>query len=108
MSGLVSIKELRAENIEVECFEKGASLGGAFAGPGVESNRAYESLHLTISNFYMAFSDFPPKDDWKFWTGAQYLAYLMDYAATFDLERHITFGTLVSNVVEVNSCLAAF
>jgi cation diffusion facilitator CzcD-associated flavoprotein CzcO len=102
VSGLVAMKELLAEGHAVECFEKAASCGGAFSGKGSESNRIYESLYLTISNFYMAFSDFPPKDGWKFWTGAEYLQYLLDYAKHFDLLRHIKFSTEVVKVEKVS------
>jgi cation diffusion facilitator CzcD-associated flavoprotein CzcO len=100
-SGLVSLKELVAEGHDVSCFEKASSFGGAFSGPGVEANRVYESLYLTISNYYMAFSDFPPRGDWKFWTGAEYLEYMPSYAQEFDLLRHVTFSTAVTQVVEV-------
>ena len=48
-------------------------------------------------NFFLCvfFSDFPPKYDWKFWTGDEYAQYLLDYARAFNLERVITFKTRV-------------
>jgi len=101
VSGLVTVKELLAEGHDVDCFESAEGLGGAFAGKDVSANRAYESLYLTISNYYMAFSDFPPMDGWKFWTGGEYLQYLKDYAAAFNLMPHIAFSTPVTAVKRV-------
>jgi dimethylaniline monooxygenase (N-oxide forming) len=98
VSGLVAVKELLAEGHEVECFESSEDLGGAFSGPGVTSSRAYESLYLTISNYYMAFSDYPPKDGWKIWSGGEYLQYLRDYATEFKVLPCIKFSTPVEKV----------
>jgi cation diffusion facilitator CzcD-associated flavoprotein CzcO len=70
-SGLVTMKELVAEGHDVEAFEATGFVGGSFSVGADQSsaNRSYKSLYLTISNNYMAFSDFPPKDEWKYWTG---------------------------------------
>lgn len=97
-SGLVALKELLAEGHEAEAFEATKFVGGAFSVGGAESsaNRSYESLYLTISNYYMAFSDFPPKDEWRFWKGIDYAHYLLDYAKHFGLLPHITFEARVT------------
>ena len=99
-SGLVTMKELLDENQEIVAFEATQFVGGAFSvgADASTANRSYKSLHLTISNNYMAFSDYPPKDDWKFWTGMDYAYYLQDYANHFKLTPHIRFGTRVTMV----------
>lgn len=98
-SGLVALKECLEEGHDAHAYEAMSCIGGAFAGVGKSTaNRLYENLHLTISNYYMAYSDFPPKCEWKFWTGAEYTEYLNDYAETFDLKRHITLSTRILRV----------
>ena len=61
-SGLAAAKEAMAEGHAVAVLEAGGAVGGAFAARGTAGSRAYRSLHLTISNYYMAFSDRPPPD----------------------------------------------
>ena len=100
VSGLVAVKELLDEGHSVRCFEASQSLGGAFAQYGTSSSRAYESLYLTISNYYMAFSDFPPEDGWKIWTGSQYRDYLLAYAEHFELPACMEFDTKVVKIEE--------
>lgn len=58
LAGLTTIKQLRDEGHEVICFEKGPSVGGVFAPSG-----CYDSTMLTISNYFMAYSDFLPEDE---------------------------------------------
>lgn len=93
-SGLVTLKELLAEGHNVVCFEASKSIGGDFAW------RNYKNLLLTISNYYMAFSDFPPPpgDGYRYWTGQEYFAYLNSYADHFGLRECIRLNTRVSQV----------
>ena len=99
-SGLVVMKELKDEGHNVVSYEKYDSIGGVFYND--KSNRkagVYDSTLLTISNYMMAFSSFPPKEsERRFWTGIEYEKYLSDFVKTFDLERHIHFGSEVLNV----------
>lgn len=99
-SGLVTLKELMVEGHDAILFEATEFLGGAFSTGGEQSpaNRSYASMYLTISNNYMAFSDFPPKDGWKFWTGTEYASYLEDYARSHGLSSQIRFQTRVIKV----------
>lgn len=100
------MKEYLEEGHTVQCFETTQCIGGAFAGVGTTaSTRIYDEMHLTISNYYMAFSDFPPRDEWRFWTGQEYGRYLEEYAQAFDLRRHIMFSHSCLRVerVETNS-----
>lgn len=99
-SGLVTLKELRAEGHSVVCFEKAESLGGVFRFHETEGV-VWESCRLTSSTLITAFSDFPiagtsahhqPVGD--------YVAYLTRYAQEFDLQPHIRFNTTVETVRE--------
>lgn len=89
-SGLVALKELTEAGHYAEAFEKSSTFGGVFSGEGSVSNRAYKGLMLTISNYYMAFSDFMPKDGYKIWTAQQYRDYLREYAETHNLMGLLT------------------
>lgn len=88
--GLAALKETREAGHEVVLFEKASSLGGAFA-----SSAIYPNLHLTISNWAMAFSDFPDPTRLRYSTGEEYLRYLHDYTRHFKLESHIRYQTEV-------------
>jgi len=94
LSGITTIKQLRDEGHDVICFEKGPTLGGVFA-----PNGCYDSTMLTISNYFMAFSDFLPTDErLKFWTRRDYEAYLKRYIAHFDLARFAQTNSEVQRV----------
>jgi cation diffusion facilitator CzcD-associated flavoprotein CzcO len=91
LSGLVAIKELIARGHNVTCFEATESVGGVFSDP-----RTYDSVLLTVSNYFMAYSDFMPTSErLRFWTKAEYQAYLERYADHFDLRSRIRFGARV-------------
>src|SRR5258708_24534089 len=88
-SGLVAVKELLDEGHEPRCFEKSSTVGGVFNPP--PDGRSYDHLKLTVSNYFMAFSSFPPQADEerKYWTRQDYANYLSRYIERFDLRRHI-------------------
>jgi len=88
--GLVALKEMRESGHDTILFERSATLGGAFS-----TTTIYPDLHLTISNWAMAFSDFPPSERLCYPSGKEYLRYLQLYAQRFDLERHITYHSEV-------------
>jgi dimethylaniline monooxygenase (N-oxide forming) len=88
--GLAALKEMREAGHEAILFEKSSSLGGAFATSAI-----YPNLHLTISNWAMAFSDFPDPTRLRYSTGEDYLHYLHMYTKHFGLERFIKYGTEV-------------
>ena len=94
-SGIVAIKELLSEGHNVICYEKSSTFGGVFSGKGINSNKTYDGMMLTISNYYMAFSDFPPEDGYKYWTGNEYLNYLKNYVHHFNIEKCIKYNTTV-------------
>jgi dimethylaniline monooxygenase (N-oxide forming) len=86
--GLPALKEMLAGGHDATIFERGPSLGGIFA-----SSEIYPDLHLTLSNWAMAFSDFPNRDLQCYPNGQEYLRYLQDYAAHFDLGKHVKYNT---------------
>ncbi|WP_420601948.1 flavin-containing monooxygenase [Flagellimonas sp.] len=92
-SGLVAVKELLNQNIQVVCYESEDSYGGAFRSIE-KGGRSYDSLELTVSNYFMAYSDFMPdvKEERRFWTVSEYREYLKDYIDHFDLNSHICYS----------------
>lgn len=96
LSGLATIKELVEAGHEVLCFEKNSDIGGVFSEHGT-----YDSVELTVSNYFMAYSDFMPYDESvKFWTRKEYKEYLDRYVEHFDLLKHIRFNCTVNDIRE--------
>lgn len=100
-AGLVTVKELLDEGHVVTCFERHDEPGGTFC----QSDRpdragAYDSTLLTISNYMMAFSSYPPDlgEKRRFWTAAEYQRYLTNFVQHFDLARAIRYGMTVTRV----------
>jgi cation diffusion facilitator CzcD-associated flavoprotein CzcO len=98
MSGLVAAKELLDEGHNIVIYEKQSAIGGNFT-----TGAAYERMKLTISNYFMAFSSFPPpmSQERRFWTREEYADYLDRFVAKFSLGDHIQFGADVQTVERV-------
>ena len=97
LSGLVTLKELTSAGHRAKCFEGGEAIGGGF-------RQAYDSCHLTVSNHWIAFSDFPPREQERlFWSAEQYLGYLSDYAQHFGLCSLVELKTFVTDVTRHKS-----
>ncbi len=97
------MKELLDENHSVTCFEHGAEPGGVFrSGIGSDEAGAYDSTMLTISNYMMTFSSFPPPSNQErlFWSAGEYRRYLLDFIEEFDLGPAIRYGTDVLSVAK--------
>ena len=102
-SGLTTIKQLRDEGHAVQCYERGTDIGGIWQrsndpSADAEEMKVFDSLILTISIKLMCYSDFMVPGDRVFYTHRQYRQYLDDYAAKFDLRRHIALETTVEAV----------
>lgn len=97
MSGLVAMKELLDEGHRVTCYERQLSEGGNFNYP---TGAAYDAMYLTISQYHMAFSSFPPKlgDERRLWKREEYTQYLHDFAEHFGLLENVRFNTDVVGV----------
>jgi dimethylaniline monooxygenase (N-oxide forming) len=88
--GLVALKEMCDAGHETVLFERSGVMGGIFA-----STAKYPDLHLTISNWCMAFSDFPDSRRLCYPSGEEYLQYLHNYAEHFKLENYIQYHSEV-------------
>ncbi|MFC3032804.1 flavin-containing monooxygenase [Pseudoalteromonas fenneropenaei] len=100
LSGIAAVKQLSDEGHDVICLEKADSFGGVFA-----DKKIYEDLHLTISNYFMAYSDFVPShQNLKFWSKKEYVNYLNEYIAHFNLADKFRYG---SEVKMVERCAAS-
>ncbi|MDK1286001.1 NAD(P)-binding domain-containing protein [Pseudoalteromonas umbrosa] len=94
LSGIAAVKQLTDGGHQVTCFEKAESFGGVFA-----DKKIYDDLHLTISNYFMAYSDYVPNHQkLKFWSKKEYINYLGEYIARFDIAKHIHYDHEVCSV----------
>jgi len=100
LAGLVTIKELLDEGHRVTCFERETREGGNFNYP---AGSAYETMYLTTSQYFTAFSSFPPPLDQKprHWSRQEYAEYLHNFSLEFQLLSHVHFGTEVVTVRHV-------
>lgn len=100
LAGLVTIKELLDEGHRVTCFERETREGGNFNYP---TGSAYETMYLTTSQYFTAFSSFPPPLDQKprHWSRQEYAEYLHDFSLEFQLLNHVHFGMEVVKVRHV-------
>jgi cation diffusion facilitator CzcD-associated flavoprotein CzcO len=98
-SGLVAMKELLDEGHIVTCYEKADQLGGLF-NYSPSRGGVYDSTVLTISNNFMAFSSFPPRDyeTPRYWRHTEYFEYLRQFAEKFHLLGSIKFNSEVLSV----------
>ncbi len=90
-SGLTTIKQLLDEGHLPFCYEKAEDIGGVF-NYGKEKNGVYDNTVLTISNYMMCFSDYPPEGHRYHWHHSQYKEYLLAYAEAFGLLAYIHFS----------------
>src|SRR5690606_6762619 len=60
----------------------------------------YDSTLLTVSNYAMAFSSFPPPEheERRFWTVREYQRYLARFAELFHLKDYVSFDSEVLRV----------
>ncbi|MEE8059604.1 MAG: NAD(P)-binding domain-containing protein [Pseudomonadales bacterium] len=98
-SGLVATKELVDAGHEVTCYEKHDKIAGVFYYSAAKSG-TYDSTKLTVSNYFMAYSSFPPADEEirKYWTWKEYADYLQGFVNHFDLASRIKLKYEVKNI----------
>ncbi|MEV5986128.1 NAD(P)-binding domain-containing protein [Streptomyces sp. NPDC052051] len=99
-SGLAASKVFTSRNVPFDCFEAGSGIGGLWRyGNDNGMSGVYASLHTNISKESMSFtSRAMPATYPVFPHHSLVLAYLEDYATSFDLHRHIVCGTKVTSV----------
>ncbi len=102
-SGLIATKELLDEGHQVRCFEKYGKLGGVFNYSDFNGGIC-DSTQLTVSNYFMAYSCFPPKthEKRKYWTFREYTDYLSDFVEHFKLGQQIQYNRKVISVKRQN------
>ncbi|MEA2738056.1 MAG: hypothetical protein QOH05_1363 [Acetobacteraceae bacterium] len=100
-SGLAAGKALLEQGLRPVIFEAATALGGMWEGPG---RGAWSDFARTnISRYSCAFSDLPWPDDVDvFPVRRDLVRYLGLYADSFDLVRHIRFGTHVDAIRPVD------
>mmetsp|Transcript_18685 Transcript_18685/g.58766 ORF Transcript_18685/g.58766 Transcript_18685/m.58766 type:complete len:612 (-) Transcript_18685:524-2359(-) len=92
-SGLVALKEMVEAGHEACIVEQSHVIGGVFS---TLAESAYDGLYLTISNVFMAYSDFPCEEGYiKYSKKEEYAQYLHRYAAHFGLNEKIRLETRV-------------
>ena len=99
-SGITALKALVEAGVEVVCFEKGERVGGNWVFRNSNGMSAsYRSLHINTSREKMAYSDFPMPAHYPDFPHHSHIAeYFDSYVDSFDLRRHIRFGTGVAHV----------
>lgn len=100
-SGVTVAKSLKAAGADFDIYEKGSRIGGMWRyGNDNGQSSCYASLHIDTSRPNLGYSDFPIDPSLPdFLSHAQFLRYLEDYAARFDIPRHVQFRTGVASVV---------
>ena len=94
-SGLAAARCLDRLGVGFEGFEAHTGVGGLWdiANP---RSALYESAHPITSKHRLEFREYPMPEHLADYPGhRELLAYLRDFAAQFDLQRHFRFGTLV-------------
>src|SRR3954469_18923386 len=95
VSGLTALKEVLEEGHSAVCLERESAPGGVFT-TGV----AYDPLQLTVSQYFMAYSSFPPplEEERRQWFRQEYVDYLARFRQRFGLDRHIRLNCAVETV----------
>ncbi|GAB3504516.1 flavin-binding monooxygenase-like family protein [Emticicia fontis] len=99
-SGIAAAKVMKENEISFDCFEKGSDIGGNWRfnnDNGVSSS--YRSLHINTNRKAMAYADFPMPDDYPMYPHHSHIIeYFENYVKYFDIRKHITFNTTVTDV----------
>lgn len=102
-SGLTAIKCCLDEGMEPVCFEREADIGGLWNysdNPTIGKGSVYRNCVINTSKEMMAFSDFPPPEEFPTFMPHKYvLKYFRMYADNFGLLKYIRFQTSVTKVV---------
>ncbi len=95
VSGLAALKEVLEEGHSAVCLERESAPGGVFT-TGV----AYDPMRLTVSQYFMTYSSFPPplEEERRHWFRQEYAAYLERFRQRFGLDPHIRLNCAVEAV----------
>ncbi|CAH1760298.1 269_t:CDS:10 [Entrophospora sp. SA101] len=102
-SGLTSIKQCLADDLEPVCFEATDDIGGLWNYTEVtEENKdphssICRSTIINTSKETMSYSDFPIPNDWPTYMHGKFVKKYFDlYADNFNLKQYIKFNTTVT------------
>uniref|UniRef100_A0A0N4Z4Q7 Flavin-containing monooxygenase n=1 Tax=Parastrongyloides trichosuri TaxID=131310 RepID=A0A0N4Z4Q7_PARTI len=102
VSGLPSIKSCLEEGFSVVCYEKTNDIGGLWnyrEDISTDEGMVMKSTIVNTSKEIMAYSDFPPPEEYPNFMHNTYVQkYLRDYAEKFNLLKHIKFNSTVKKV----------
>jgi dimethylaniline monooxygenase (N-oxide forming) len=102
VGGLTTTKQLLDEGHKVTVYEQHDHWGGVFYY-SEKKGGVYDSTILTISNYFMAFSDAPPEwDEYRFWHHTDYWKYLTKYVKDNQLleKANFQFETTVERITK--------
>jgi cation diffusion facilitator CzcD-associated flavoprotein CzcO len=99
-SGLAILKALRAQDVGVDCFERGSDVGGLWRyGNDNGLSGAYASLRTNVSRSRMQYPSFAMPDSYgDFPHHSEMATYLAAYAEAYGLRASIRFGTTVERL----------
>jgi len=105
LSGLITAHEAIKAGMIPTLFELRGGVGGLFNREDTEhcdDSRisSYDDLYLTISNYLMAFGGAPPEpsERRRFWSRAEYLRYLLDFATANRILEHTRFRHQIQRI----------
>jgi len=103
-SGLAAVQVLHSRGIEVDCYEKGSTVGGNWRYENDNGqSAAYRSLHINTSRTQMAFRSFPmPETLPDYPSHWEIAAYFDSYVEHFGFRDRIRFRSEVTAVVPVD------
>lgn len=103
-AGLCAAKYMLSAGFDVTVYEAGSGVGGLwFYNNDSGFSSAYRTLHINTDKYITQFEDFPLAETASaFPHHTEMRKYLEDYAAEFNLTRHILFKTAVTQVEPVD------
>jgi cation diffusion facilitator CzcD-associated flavoprotein CzcO len=100
-SGLAAAKTFNERGIPFDCLEREKDIGGLW-NEATETGVVYETTYLVSSRKYTGFGDFPIPDDYPVYPShRQALAYLRDYAQSFEILDRIELNTTVQRAERI-------
>ncbi|KAJ3496335.1 hypothetical protein NLG97_g2733 [Lecanicillium saksenae] len=98
--GLVAVKNLKEQGLQVTAFERNLYVGGNWhVSNDTTQVSALPQTRLMSSKYWTAFTDFPMAEDYPTFPAAEHVqSYLEAYAHQFQLLQHIKLGMRVVSV----------
>jgi cation diffusion facilitator CzcD-associated flavoprotein CzcO len=103
-SGITAAKNLLDEGLGVVVYDLGSEVGGNWVfNEKAGHSSVFETTHIISSKTLSEYADFPMPSTYPDYPSHKHLAkYFQDYAAQFNLYKHIQFNTLVKNCELIN------